>query len=80
MTEKEEEEARRNITRWAKFYYAENEESVVPDVEIISIVYDEKEDYWEAELEVSTSADNPHVLFYVDPQRAYSVVVVSIEY
>lgn len=75
-----EEEARNAITRWAKQHFAENEENITPEVEILSIKYDDEEDQWTAELEVSTSADNPTVTFFMDDRPGYGLQIDSVEY
>ena len=58
-----EEEARKALIRWAKDYYGDDEEE--PEIKIITIEYDQYEEEWSAELEVSTSADNPLVTFMI---------------
>lgn len=69
-----EEEARETITQWAESYYGDDEK---PDVEILSIVYHEDEEEWEAELEVSTSADNPTVTFWMSKEHGLRVNTVE---
>lgn len=75
-----ENEARQAITKWAKGHFAENDEHVIPAVSIVSIRHDAEDDTWEAELEVSTSADNPHVTFFKSDQHGYGLQIASIEY
>ena len=71
-------EARARITRWAKQHFYDEDEEITPDVDIVSLAYHPSEDEWEAELSVSTSADNPTVTFFHDEQ--YGLQIVAVEY
>jgi hypothetical protein len=73
-------EARQHITRWAKQHFAPERGDPTPNVEIISLSHDAKEDERQAELAVSTSADNPHVTFFMDDRPGYGLQVASVEY
>jgi len=73
-----EEEARSRIITWAKDHFAEEES--MPEVEVVSILYNENFQGWEAELTISTSADNPYVNFFEDSMYQHGVQVVSVEY
>lgn len=75
-----EDEARARIITWARNHYAENEENITPTVEVVSIQHDAQEDTWEAELDVSTSADNPHVSFFMSDIPGHGLQVTSVEY
>ncbi len=75
-----EQEARDAITEWAKDYYAESEENVVPEVEIVKIAYNEGKKEW-SELEVSTSADHTFVTFFLsDESGSGGLQIATIEY
>ena len=74
-----EDEARAKIVKWAKGYFSENHDNVIPQIKIVSIAYDEYEEEWTAELEVSTSADNPHVTFFVSDEPGHGLQV-QVEY
>ena len=74
-----EQEARHAITTWAKQHFSENHDNVIPKVEIVSIAYDEYGEEWTAELEVSTSADNPHVTFFMSDEPGHGLQV-QVEY
>lgn len=74
-----EQEARTAITQWAKGYFAESDEETIPEVSIVQIAYDEYGEEWEAELAVSTSADNPHVTFFVVDEPGHGLQV-TVEY
>jgi hypothetical protein len=68
-----EEEARTRIIEWAKHYFSNYGEEEEPKVEVVSISYDKEEEEWSAELEVSTSEDNPSVVFWLDDQHGLQV-------
>jgi hypothetical protein len=72
-------EARKVITQWAKNHFADNEEHVVPDVEVLSIE-EQQDDEWYAELSISTSEDNPLVTFFVSDIPGHGLQIVSVEY
>lgn len=73
----DEQEARRRIAAWAKrYYYAEKEDST-PEVSVLNCTWDDGDEEWTAELEVSTSADNPTVTFWMDEGCLYPT---NIEY
>ena len=74
-----EEEARHAITAWTKHQFRE-ELDPEPDVEIIEInPRDEDGEEWEAELDVSSSADDPQVTFFMAPEP-YGLQIISIDY
>jgi len=74
-----EEEARQAIIAWAKHHFHEELDSE-PDVEIIEInPRDEDGEEWEAELDVSSSADDPQVTFFMAPEP-YGLQIISIDY
>jgi hypothetical protein len=76
-------EARAVIIHWARGYFAPEMDDPLPEVEVLSIVYNEQEDEWTTVLQVSTSADNPTVTFWVDEGHLlekHRVHIENIEY
>jgi hypothetical protein len=70
-------QARDAIASWAEDYFTQSATSA-PAVQVLSLAYDEQEDEWTAELEISSSAENPTVTFWIDDQR--KLHVENIEY
>jgi hypothetical protein len=68
--------ARNAIIDWAESYFCE-EEKVAPTVTIVRLDYDQEEEEWTAELEVSTSADNPTVTFWMDERFGLQVPIIE---
>ncbi len=76
-------EARTAIIRWAQSYFAPEIDDPPPEVAILSIAYNEQDDEWIAELEISSSADNPTVTFWFDnhhPMEKNRLHIANIEY
>jgi hypothetical protein len=72
-----EEEARLRIIKWAENYFADDNK---PCVKVVSIVFNADDEDWTAELEVSTSEDNPIVTFFERPAPHTGLQIVDIEY
>lgn len=78
-----EQEVREGIILWAQRYYVTEIDDPTPDVNIVNLEYHANDDEWEAELEVSTSADNPHVMFWTDDDHQLVenwLHVIGVEY
>jgi AmiR/NasT family two-component response regulator len=69
-----EQKAREAIVTWARNHFFEND--IRPDVQVLTIQHND-DDEWEAKLVVSTSADNPHVTFFMDEQHGLQVSAVE---
>ncbi len=72
--------ARNAIIEWAKRYFAPNIDDPMPDVEVVNIDHNLADDEWEAELNVSTSADNPEVMFWFDDEQDNKLCIDAVEY
>lgn len=72
------EEARAQIVEWASAHFADGDDPC--EVIVISIEYNEDNENWTAELEVSSSEDNPVVTFFERPYPHTGLQIVSIEY
>ena len=70
-----EQEARETITSWASNHWFTND--IRPAVEVVTIEHNEDDGEWEAELEVTHCADNPHVTFTLDEQHGLQVSAVE---
>lgn len=73
-----EQEARARIIEWASAHFADEDEPC--ETKIISIEYNEDDEDWTAELEISTSEDNTIVTFFERPAPYTGLQIVSIEY
>lgn len=73
-----EQRARAAVIKWAQSYYVLEQDDPIPEVEVIRINYDKSADEWEAELSVSTCADNPYVTFWIDERQ--KIKVSQVEY
>ncbi len=73
--------ARNAIIEWARSYFAPNIDDPTPDVEVVSIDHNLADDEWKAELNVSTSADHPVVMFWFDEDDdAQELHIDAVEY
>lgn len=74
----EEQRVRACLLAWARAYWQDETTGAIPQVELVSLVeVSHEQDEWEAELLVSSSADNPTVSFFLDADRLH---VQTIEY
>lgn len=74
-----EEEACAKIIDWAENYFNPNGDEPCT-AEVVEIKYDKDDDNWVAELEVSSSADNPTVTFFERPAPHHGLQIVGVEY
>lgn len=58
---------------WAKLRYPADGMRLVPHVTVLSLVYDQDQDEWSAELSVSSLEVKPFIRFWVDDQRKLHV-------
>lgn len=72
-------QAEQLITRWAEHHFRDEEEEITPAVQVLSLAFHSGQDEWEAELVVSTSADNPHVTFVMSAQPGQGLHIVRVE-
>lgn len=61
---RKEREIEEMLLQWACSAFCDEEKE--PEVEILSLDYDEEEDLWEAEIFVSTCPDDLYVTFWTD--------------
>jgi hypothetical protein len=71
-----EDQAREALLRWARAHWREDDSFEEPDVQILSIKQTD-DDQWEAELSVSSVADNPAVAFFFDDDGRIHVDAVE---